>query len=113
MLAVAGLPSRPAARTGTGAKPQERGAGAPNKPGTIERALTGPTVDEAGNARLLAATRAVAQAEVDAGKLAQQRATSPEVKDYATRVVAVLQADLDALTDLVKAKKIDLEAASS
>ena len=62
-------------------------------------------------ARVLAATRDRVQAEVDAGKLAQLRGSSGEVKDYATRAVAENKATLDALSDLVKAKKIDLDAA--
>ena len=95
----------------------ERGEAAPaehgpagGKAGQIERALTGTSADEAATARVLAAMRSLLQGEVDAGKLAQQRASSPEVKDYATRVVAEDQASLDALADLVKAKKIDLDA---
>jgi predicted outer membrane protein len=81
----------------------ERGEAAP--------AEHGPAGGKAGQiARVLAAMRSLLQGEVDAGKLAQQRASSPEVKDYATRVVAEDQASLDALRDLVKAKKIDLDA---
>jgi putative membrane protein len=67
-------------------------------------------VDEAGTARLLATMRTVVQGDLDAGKLAQRQASSPEVKDYATRSVAEYQANLDALSDLIKAKKIDLDA---
>jgi predicted outer membrane protein len=112
MLAAAGLLLAACRTDGDRgeAAPQDRGATLPNKVGQVERALTGPSTDEASTARLLAATRAVAQAEVEAGKLAQQRATTAEVKDYATRAVAELQADLDALTDLLKAKKIDIDA---
>ncbi len=114
MLAAAGLLLAACRTDGDRgeAAPQDRGHGPPNKLGQVERTLTGANADEAGTARLLAATRMLAQAEVDAGKLAQQRATSPEVKDYAMRTVAELQADIDALTDLMKAKKIDLEAAA-
>jgi predicted outer membrane protein len=69
------------------------------------------TADEASTtARILAATRDMLQSEVDAGKLAQQRASSSDVKDYATRAVAESQASLDAISDLVKAKKLDLDA---
>jgi len=94
------------------AVPQERGVTPPGaRPAPIERGVIGANADELGAARLLAATRALAQEGVDAGKLAQQRASSPEVKDYATRAVAENQASLDQLSDLVKAKKIDLDAA--
>ncbi len=90
---------------------QERGptpTGARPAPG--ERAAAGTSAEEVGAARLLAATRVLAQEAVDAGKLAQQRASSSEVKDYATRAVAENQASLDQLADLVQAKKIDLDA---
>ena len=87
------------------AVPQEHAPGARPAP-------AGPLVEETtSTARVLAATRDRVQAEVDAGKLAQQRASSADVKDYAVRAVAENQATLDALSDLVKAKKIDLDAA--
>jgi predicted outer membrane protein len=87
---------------------QERGIA----PGARQVQVEHPAAaaDETSAARVLAATRVLAQGGVDAGKLAQQRASSPEVKDYATRAVAEYQANLDALSDLVKAKKIDLNA---
>jgi predicted outer membrane protein len=87
---------------------QERGM----PPGTsrVQIEHPGPGADETNVARVLTATRVLAQGGVDAGKLAQQRASSPEVKDYATRAVAEYQANLDALSDVAKAKKIDLGA---
>lgn len=93
------------------AVPQERGAtpqGARQAP--AERGAATVGLEESGPARLLATIRSVAQGDLDAGKLAQRQASSPEVKDYATRSVAEFQANLDALSDLAKAKKIDLEA---
>ena len=71
----------------------------------------GAAAEEAATtARVLIAVRDRAQAEVDAAKLAGQRASAPDVKDYATRALAETQATLDALSDLVKVKKIDLDA---
>jgi predicted outer membrane protein len=95
------------------AVPQERG-GVPQggKPAPTERAAIGPSAEETGATRLLAAIRTLAQEGVDAGKLAQQRASSQEVKDYATRAVAENQASLDQLADLIKAKKIELDASA-
>jgi predicted outer membrane protein len=90
------------------AGPQERVV-ATGRPAQVERPVVGAT-EETGTARLLAAVKAMTQAEVDAGKLAQQRASSHDVKDYATRLVAEYQANIDALADLTKAKKIDLDA---
>src|SRR5262249_5185629 len=110
MLAAAGLlfvACRTNGERGEAA-PQDRTA-ATGKPTAIEHPA--PTVvEDSGTARLLASVKAMTQAEVDAGKLAQQRASSPEVKDYATRLVAEYQANIDALADLTKAKKIDLDA---
>jgi predicted outer membrane protein len=60
--------------------------------------------------RILAATRMLVQAGIDGGKLAEKKASSPEVKDYATRSVAEYQANLDAMNDLTKAKRLDLDA---
>jgi predicted outer membrane protein len=91
----------------------ERGEAAPAErvPGAPGAKPVSAAVEEAATtARVLAAVRDRTQAEVDAAKLAGQRASSPEVKDYATRVLAETQATLDALSDLVKAKKIDLDA---
>ena len=91
------------------AVPQERGATpAGARPTLSERA--GTSTEEAATARLLAATRALTQEGVDAARLAQHAASSSDVKDYATRAAAENQASLDALADLVKAKKIDLDA---
>ncbi len=93
------------------AAPQERGVSAPGaRLGQADRTGAGAITEETSTARILAATRAIAQGGVDAGKLAEQRATSPEVKAYATRAVAENQASLDALSDLARAKKIDLDA---
>jgi predicted outer membrane protein len=91
------------------AVPQERLPGTPGaRPGP-----GGASAEEANTtARVLSAIRDRAQAEVDAGKLAQSRASSPDVKDYAVRAVAENQTTIDALSDLVKAKKIDLDAAA-
>src|SRR5262249_49044765 len=79
------------------------------RPAQADRSTAGVGPEETATSRVLAAIRAVAQAEVDAGKLAEHRASSTDVKDYATRAVAEHQATLDALSDLMKAKKIDLE----
>jgi len=94
------------------AAPHERGGSAPGaRQGQVERTAPGPTAaEDTGAARVLATTRAIAQGGVDAGKLAEQKASSPEVKAYATRTVAEYQANLDALSDLARAKKIDLDA---
>jgi predicted outer membrane protein len=94
------------------AAPQEHGGyAAPGaKQGQVERTAPGVGVEDTGAARVLAATRALAQGGLDAAKLAEQRASSPEVKAYATRAVAEYQSNLDALSDLAKAKKIDLNA---
>ena len=90
------------------AAPAER---VPGAPGAKAVGVGGAAVEEAvTTARVLAAVRDRAQAEVDAAKLAGQRASSPDVKDYAVRALAESQATLDALSDLVKAKKIDLSA---
>jgi putative membrane protein len=64
-----------------------------------------------GTSRVHAAVRAMTQSDVDAARLAQQRASSHDVKDFATRLVAEYQSDIDAIGDIAKAKKIDLEAA--
>jgi predicted outer membrane protein len=91
------------------AAPVERGPGAPG----VKPAPAGVGAEEAATTgRVLAAVRDRTQAEVDAAKLAGQRASSPDVKDYAVRALAETQATLDALSDLVKAKKIDLDAAA-
>jgi predicted outer membrane protein len=52
------------------------------------------------------------QAQLDAAKVAQQRASSSAVKDYTVRAVAEQQAALDAISDMVKAKRIDLDAST-
>jgi predicted outer membrane protein len=114
MLAAAGLLLAACRTNGErGEAAQDRAPGMQGgRPAQADRSAAGVTPEESATARLLAATRAVAQAEVDAGKLAQQRASSADVKDYATRSVAEHQATLDALSDLVKAKKLDLDTAS-
>ncbi len=89
----------------------DRGEAAPPsgpRPGVTERGAV-PSADEV-TARVLASTRSIAQSEVDAAKLARERASSSSVKDYAVRAVAEQQAALDAISDLVKAKRIDLDA---
>jgi predicted outer membrane protein len=111
MLAAAGLLLAACRTDGERgeAAPQERAPGAPGATGA--RPALGVGVEEAATtARVLAAVRDRAQAEVDAAKLAPTRAHSPDVKDYAVRALAETQATLDALADLVKAKKIDLDA---
>lgn len=114
MLAAAGLLLAACRSDGERgeAVPHERAPGVQGgKPVPAERPLGGATAEEAAaTARVLAATRAIAQSEVDAGKLAQTRASSSDVKDFAVRAIAESQAALDALSDLVKAKKIDLDA---
>ena len=95
------------------AVPQERGATpAGARPMQTERAGLGTNAEEAATARLLAATRALTQEGVDAARLAQHAASSSDVKDYATRAVAENQASLDQLADLIKAKKIELDASA-
>jgi putative membrane protein len=114
MLVAAGLllaACRTDGQRGEAAR-EDRGAASGRPAAPTERPGPSATADELGTARLLAAVRAMTQAEVDAGKLAQQRASSPEVRDYATRLVAEYQANLDALGDLTRAKKIDLDAAN-
>ena len=93
------------------AVPQER---APTVPGTqgVRPMGLGSTDEAVTTGRVLAAMRDRVQAEVDAGKLAQQRASAADVKDFAVRAVAENQAILDALSDLIKAKKIDLDTAA-
>jgi predicted outer membrane protein len=99
------VPPDRAANARPGAQPGERPGAQPG-----ERAGAQPGAADDGVGRILAATRVLVQAGLDAGKLAEKKASSPEVKDYATRSVAEYQANLDALNDLTKAKRLDLDA---
>jgi predicted outer membrane protein len=93
------------------AVPHER---APSAPGTqgVRPVGAASTDETATTARVLSAMRDRVQAEVDTGKLAEQRASATDVKDFAVRTVAENQSILDALSDLIKAKKIDLDTAA-
>lgn len=86
-----------------GATPDGRGA-------TTDRAK-----DDLANAtgRLLAMVRKVSEGEVEMGKLAQARATSPAVKEYATRLVDDHQQDIKAIDTLSQSKNIKLDQASA
>jgi predicted outer membrane protein len=64
-------------------------------------------------ARVLAAARSLAQAQIDAARLAQQHAAAPEVKEYATRTLAELSANVQAIGDTAKAKSLDLDGAQN
>lgn len=63
--------------------------------------------------RLLAMIRTVSEGEVELGKLAQERASSPAVKEYANKLVTEHQQDIDAVEKLAKNKNIPLDRAES
>lgn len=62
-------------------------------------------------ARLLASIYAISEGEVEAGKLALEKAGSPEVSAYAGRLVAEHEQDMEAIEMLTRNKHIDFRAA--
>src|SRR5580704_17004514 len=62
--------------------------------------------------RVLAAVQASTQGSIDAAKMAADKATAADVKDFARKLVADLQPSLDALNDAARAHGIDLGAAA-
>jgi predicted outer membrane protein len=79
--------------------------------GPTARQLVGEAPDVV-TPRLLAAVQASTQASLDAAKMAADKATAADVKDFARKLVADLQPSLDALNDATRAHGIDLGAAS-
>jgi predicted outer membrane protein len=91
---------------GTEKQPGELGA----RPGIAQGPEgRGVEVVDLSTPRILAVVHQITQSEIDAAKLAEQRATTPEVKEYATRVVNDYQQDLDAMGRTLKGKNIDLQ----
>jgi predicted outer membrane protein len=62
-------------------------------------------------ARLLASIYAISEGEVEAAKLALQKAGSPEVSTYARKLVAEHEQDMQAIEQLARSKHIDFKAA--
>lgn len=90
---------------GTEKQPGELGG----RTGITSPEVRAPEGADLATPRILVIVHDMAQAEIDASRLAEQRATAPEVKEYATRVVTEFQQDLDALGRTLKSKNIDLQ----
>lgn len=63
--------------------------------------------------RVLAALQAMNRSEIDTSKLADTHAASPQVKQYAAKLVADHQQALDRINQLVQQKHVDLGAVQS
>jgi predicted outer membrane protein len=62
--------------------------------------------------RVLATVQAKAQAAIDAAKMAADKASAADVKDFARKLSAELQPSLDALNDAARAHAVDLTSAA-
>lgn len=67
--------------------------------------------DRAATARLLAAAQVLAEGEIAASRLAQQKAASPQVKDFAGKMITEHQQDLDAIQRLAQRGGYDVNGA--
>jgi putative membrane protein len=63
------------------------------------------------SARILATMLVTSQSEVDTGKLAQQHANSPDVKNFANKMVTDHQQQVDQIKKIASEHKLDLSAA--
>lgn len=70
----------------------------------------GTVAEQAVMARLWASTRALVEADLAAGRLAEGRSPSREVQDYAAKLVEEDATDLRALADAARAKALDVDA---
>ncbi len=99
-------PATPAPRTGSNA-PSAAGTNAPGNTGSMSKTATSSSLSSSDRNFLMKAAQG-GMAEVDLGQLASQRASDPQVKQFAERMVADHGKANDQLKQIASSKNVTL-----